>query len=100
LGGFLGYGPATADQPAKLAPKEEKLRDTLLVLDQQFWEAASKHDVNTLDRLIAVNYTGIGGEGTHWNKQSILEQHRQFRTAYLQITSEKEVVRVSADAAM
>jgi hypothetical protein len=76
------------------------LRDTILVLDKQFWEAAGAHDVETLGRLVAAEYVGFTPDGTRWDRESVLEQHRRVRTANLQVTREREVIRVSEDAAI
>src|SRR5262249_459271 len=99
LGGVVGRGVPAADKPP--ASKEaEKLRDTILVLDQQFWEAAGKHDTDPLNRLIAADYVGLGHEGVRWTKAAILEQYKQVRTDGLKRTTEREVFRVHKHAAI
>jgi RNA polymerase sigma factor (sigma-70 family) len=98
LGSALGYRALAADKEP--TNKEQgKLRDTLLVLDKQFWEASSKHDVGTLNKLIADDYLGIGS-GTRWTKKAILQQHREFRTGDLKLVTDREVIRLTEHAAL
>src|SRR5438067_2313243 len=56
-----------------------KLRDTILALDDRFWEAASRHDVEALGRLFADDFLGLGHDGVRWTRPAILEQHRAMR---------------------
>src|SRR5262249_34407800 len=73
---------------------------TLLVLDQQFWEAASTHDVATLGRLFASDYFGLGTDDTRYTKPALLESYRQFRSTDLKVTTEREVVRIEERTAI
>ena len=77
-----------------------KLRETILGLDDQFWEAASRHDVEPLSRLFADDYYGIGNDGTRWTKATMLDQHRTARLGDLKRTSEREVIRVGEHAVL
>jgi hypothetical protein len=77
-----------------------KLRDTILALDDHFWDATSRHDVETLSRLFADDYYGIGGDGSRWTKASILDQHRMARLGDLKRTSESQVIRVGEHAVL
>src|SRR6516162_7387258 len=99
LGSAVGHR-LMADDKASAEVKAGNLRDTLLVLDQQFWEAASKHDVETLGRLFASDYLGLGTDGTRFTKPALLEQHRQFRLNALNVTTEREVVRIDEHTAI
>jgi RNA polymerase sigma factor (sigma-70 family) len=94
LGGLLGHRGVAADKAVGT------LRDTILVLDQQFWQAASDHDTETLARLIADDYYGMTDDGSRWTKAAVLEQHRAVRTGDLERTSQREVIRVAEDAAI
>ena len=95
----LGDPQPRADEPRR-GSEPGRLRDTILVLDDQFWEAASRHDVETLSRLFADDYYGIGNDGTRWTKATILEQHRTARLGDLKRTSEREVIRVGDHAVL
>jgi hypothetical protein len=77
-----------------------KLRDTILALDDHFWDATSRHDVETLSRLFADDYYGIGGDGSRWTKASILNQHRMARLGDLKRTSKREVIRIGEHAVL
>jgi hypothetical protein len=88
-----------ADEPAS-AKEPGDLRDTILLLDDQFWAAASRHDVDALARLFAGDYYGIGNDGTRWAKATILEQHRMARLGDLSRTSAREVIRVGEGAVL
>ena len=88
-----------ADEP-RSGSEPGRLRDTILVLDDQFWEAASRHDVETLSRLFADDYHGIGNDGTRWTKAAMLEQHRTARLGDLKRSSEREVIRVGDHAVL
>src|SRR6516162_7253383 len=88
-----------ADEP-RGGSQSGRLRDTILVLDDHFWEAASRHDVESLTRLFADDYYGIGNDGTRWTKATILEQHRAARLGDLSRTSAREVIRVGEGAVL
>jgi hypothetical protein len=94
-----GISHVIADEPP-IADESGELRDTILALDDQFWEAASRHDVETLGRLFADDYHGIGNDGTRWTKKMILEQHRTTRLSDLKRTSDRQVIRVGNDTAL
>ncbi|MCI0376126.1 MAG: sigma-70 family RNA polymerase sigma factor [Gemmataceae bacterium] len=97
-GTFSNAGAQTGAAPA--AQANGNLRDTLLVLDQQYWAASAKHDVATLSRLFANDYQGISHDGTRWTKTSLLAHHRDVRTGDLEVTTEKEVFRLNPQAAL
>jgi hypothetical protein len=99
LGSAVGHRLMADDKTATEA-NAGNLRDTLLVLDQQFWQAASKHDVDTLSRLFASDYFGLGTDGTRYSKPTILGQYRQFRLAEPKFTTEREVIRIDEHTAI
>jgi RNA polymerase sigma factor (sigma-70 family) len=99
LGTGWGYGTFAGDKP-QAEKQVDSLRDTLLVLDKQFWEAGGKHDVDTLSKLIAHDFVAIAADGTKSTKGATLQNYRTMRTADLKLTSEREVVRVDEHAAM
>jgi RNA polymerase sigma factor (sigma-70 family) len=74
---------------------EDKLEDTILVLDKQFWEAAAKHDVDSLDKLLADNWVGLDIHGTKWTRPAILKWYATHRLTDLHLASAKEVFRVN-----
>jgi ketosteroid isomerase-like protein len=99
LAGFLGYGGFAADKRREDGGSE-MLRSTLLVLDKQVWEAMSSHDIDTLRKLFADDYTGLTPDGTRWTKAAILEQAARVRTGDLKLLTEREVFRVHPQAAI
>ena len=97
----LDRAQAPPAAPAPQAPQAPQgLSDTILSLDQQFWEAAARHDVEAIGRLIADHYVGITPDGRRWTKPEILEQHRAVRLAGMRRTTEREVIRVHDHAAI
>jgi RNA polymerase sigma factor (sigma-70 family) len=98
-GGVLAQRPAESGQAASPANRGS-LRDTLLELDQQMWEARAKHDTDTLGRLLADDFLGLGHDGTRWTRSALLAHYKQIRTSDLQVTKPKEVVRLNADTAV
>jgi hypothetical protein len=96
----FGYQAVAADKPAPTKADNNKLRDTILVLDKMWWEAASKHDLDTLDKLMADSFVGVGGNGHRWTKATLLEQHQSFRNYDLKVLSEREVFRVNDHTAI
>src|SRR5262249_37614723 len=86
LGSAVGHR-LMADDKTSVEAKAGNLRDTILVLDQQFWEAASKHDVETLGRLFASDYFGLGTDGTRYSKPALMDQYRQFRLGERKLTT-------------
>ena len=92
--------PCPADDESPGAKELGKARDAIVALDDQFWEAASRHDVETLSRLFADDYYGIGNDGTRWTKAAMLEQHRTARLGDLKRSSEREVIRVGDHAVL
>jgi RNA polymerase sigma factor (sigma-70 family) len=99
LGSAVGHR-LMADDKTSTEAKAGNLRDTILVLDQQFWEAASKHDVQSLGRLFASDYSGLGTDDTRYTKPTLLESYRQFRYSDLKVTTEREVVRIDEHSAI
>jgi RNA polymerase sigma factor (sigma-70 family) len=98
LGSAFAYRTLAADNEST-SKEQGKLRDTLLVLDQQFWEASAKHDTETLSKLIADDYLGIGTNQS-WTKKTLLQQHRDFRTGNLQLLTNRDVTRLHEHAAL
>jgi hypothetical protein len=91
--------PASADQPSNTKP-QGNLKDTILLLDKLFWEASSKHDIDTMSRLLANDYQGNGSDGVKWTKTSLLDHTKEVRKTDLQYTTEKEVVRINDKTAI
>jgi RNA polymerase sigma factor (sigma-70 family) len=94
LGAVLTYRAPAADKTTT-APSDDKLRDTLLVLDKQWYEAASKYDVDTLSKILADDWVGfVPHSGPHWNKAKALARYRQSRFTQVQFTTKKRMVRI------
>jgi RNA polymerase sigma factor (sigma-70 family) len=100
LASVFGYQAVAADKPAPAKSDNNKLRDTILVLDKMWWEAAFKHDVDTLDKLMADNFVGLGSNGVRWTKATMLEQHQNYRNYDLKVLSEREVFRANEQTAV
>jgi hypothetical protein len=96
----LGFRAMAADKAPAAKSDNNRLRDTILVLDKMWWEAAAKHDVDTLDKLMADNFVGVRGTAVAWNKANMLEQHRQFRNYDMKALSEREVFRINEHTAV
>jgi ketosteroid isomerase-like protein len=93
LGVVLTYRAPAADKAT--ATSDDKLCDTLLVLDKQWWEAASKYDVDTLDKILADDFVGfVPYGGIHWNKAKALDRYRKGRYTEVKFTTEKRMVRI------
>jgi hypothetical protein len=56
--------------------------------------------VETLGRLFASDYLGLGNDGIRWTKPALLDQHRQFRLAERKFSTEREVVRIDEHTAI
>jgi hypothetical protein len=97
LGSVFSYGTKAADRnPAPLPPpSEDRLADTLILLDKQWWEAASKHDVDTLSKILADDW--VGGNS---NKAACLEHYRHARYVDVKFLTERRVVRIDQHTAM
>jgi hypothetical protein len=77
------------------APAQDKLTDTLLRLDKQFWEAASNYDVDSLAKLLADDYIGFSPTGNHWTKKITLERYGQSRFTNVKFPSGRFVTRLN-----
>jgi hypothetical protein len=83
-----------------LAQCDNKLRDTLLVLDKQFWEATSRHDMDTLSKLLADDSVAFNPGGRHWNKNFTLKRYRETRHSNVKFPTGKSVVRLNKHTAL
>ncbi len=96
FGSMFAYRTQAADSSAPSSPTpKDRLTDTLILLDKQWWEAASKYDVDTLDKILAEDWTG--GD---WNKAKSLEHYRHSRYTEVKILTERRVVRLDEHAAL
>jgi RNA polymerase sigma factor (sigma-70 family) len=94
--GWNSHAPA-ADKPAT---SEDRLRDTLQVLDKQWWEAASKYDVDTIGKILADDWVAVNPKGPDWTKARYLERCRQSRFVDVRFVTERRVVRVDKHSAI
>jgi hypothetical protein len=69
-----GDQTAPAAENSLAAPSENKLREKLLTLDKQFWEATSNSNVETLAKLLADDNIGFSPDGHHGTKKIALER--------------------------
>jgi RNA polymerase sigma factor (sigma-70 family) len=98
LGGVFGFRTSAADKnPPPPAPQktEDRLADTLILLDKQWWEAASTNDVDTLGKILADDWVGDDR-----NKATILEVYRHARYLEVNLLTERRVVRIDPHTAM
>src|SRR5688572_24412353 len=85
---------------AGAAPDTRDFRDTLLALDQQFWNAAAAGDVKTIGRLFADDYLGIDQHQNRWTRPDLLAQFQSVRTSNLRRDAEPQVIRLTDDSAV
>jgi RNA polymerase sigma factor (sigma-70 family) len=103
LGGLFGYGTLAADKPA---PSKDRLADTLILLDKQWWEAASKNDVDTLSKILADDWVGFdrgvspSPDSPRWTKPASLENYRRWRFTEVKFVKEREVFRIDEHTAL
>jgi RNA polymerase sigma factor (sigma-70 family) len=98
LGGVFHFRISAADKnppPPALAKTEDRLADTLILLDKQWWEAASNHDVDTLGKILADDWVGDDR-----NKATTLEVYRHARYLEVNLLTERRVVRIDPHTAM
>jgi RNA polymerase sigma factor (sigma-70 family) len=113
LGSVFGSGsPATNGSRAAASEKksaadkaavrlcDDKLRDTLLVLDKQWWDAASSYDVDSLARLVADDYISFSPGGDHATKKTVLERCRLGRYIDVKFPTGKTVIRLNEHTAI
>jgi hypothetical protein len=92
--------PVADKTPVASAPKRNELRDTLLVLNNQLWEALSKNDLDTMGKIVATDWVGFDPGGAHWNRTQFLEFYRDTRIHNLKFLSEREVFRLNEHTAL
>jgi uncharacterized protein (TIGR02246 family) len=82
-----------------ITEQRDALRDTLLLLDKQFWEATSKHDIDTVRKLLADDCIFLVPNLSRWGKAEWLEHLRQVRSSDPQF-GEVQFVRLGTGAAI
>jgi RNA polymerase sigma factor (sigma-70 family) len=97
LGSVVGLRAFAADRTTP-GPTRDRLADTLILLDKQWWEAASRYDVDTLGKILADDW--VGPSGSNWNRAKSLDHYRRFRYTEVKILTERRVVRVDERTAM
>jgi uncharacterized protein (TIGR03067 family) len=106
---IVGFGKASRAPAQERAPaadnppttsSDDKLRDTLLALDKQYWEATSNYDVDTLAKLLSDDYIGFSPDGHHWTKKFALERYRQTRHINVQFPTGRFVIPLSEHTAI
>jgi len=104
LVGAVNFCPAAPARPAELRAERagETFKDTLLLLDQHFWEAAARGDAATTGKILADDFEGLDdtGAGFHWTKATLLEMHSAYRIADFQRTMAPQVFRINEHAAV
>jgi hypothetical protein len=90
------HGPAAAKEARD---DDEKLKETLLDLDKQMWNASTKGDTKVLTKLMAENYLSIWASDDRTDKAAALETAKRYRYSD-RTMRDVEVRRVSKDAAV
>jgi RNA polymerase sigma factor (sigma-70 family) len=104
-GGVFGFHALAADKAAA-PPAKERLEDTLILLDKQWWQAASNYDVDTLSKLLADDWAGFdrgvwpAADSARWTKAASLENFRRFHFTEVQFLKEREVFRIDEHSAL
>jgi RNA polymerase sigma factor (sigma-70 family) len=105
LGSLFGYRAILGGQAAAGPPKD-RLADTLILLDKQWWEAASRYDVDTLSKLLADDWVGFdrgiapSPDSPAWTKAASLENYRRFRFTDVKLVKDREVFRIDGHTAL
>jgi hypothetical protein len=114
LGSAYGYRTLAADKTPATPPEErtpaadkapaalcdDKLRDTLLVLDKKLWEAESNYDVDTMAKLLADDHIHFNQSGPPWTKQGALDHWRRGRFTEFSFPTGRKVVRLDEHTAI
>ncbi len=114
LGSAYGYRTLAADKTPAAPPEErtpaagkapaalcdDKLRDTLLVLDKKLWEAESNYDVDTMAKLLADDHIHFNQSGPPWTKQLALDHWRRGRFTEFSFPTGRKVVRLNEHTAI
>ncbi len=98
FGSVIGYRTFAADK-TQPAPRKDRLEDTLILLDKQWWEAASKYDVDTLSKILAEDWV-CNPIGAHWTKAISLDHYRRSRYTEVKILTARAVVRIDLHTAI
>ncbi len=94
LGSVSGY---LALAGAQGPPAPDRLADTLILLDKQWWEATSRHDVDTLGKILAADWSC---QAAHWTRAFSLDHYRHWRYTEVKFLSERRVVRIDERTAL
>jgi RNA polymerase sigma factor (sigma-70 family) len=98
LGSLFGYRTLAAD---KTPPATDRLADTLILLDKQWWEAASRHDVDTMSKILADDWRALGPDpAADWTRAISLDYYRRVRIVEVHFLSERRVARVDEHTAL
>ncbi len=89
------------DRPTAKQAREpdDKLKETLLKLDKQMWDASTTGDTKTMEKLMAQNYLSIWAIDDRTDKAAALETAKRYRYSD-RTMRDLEVRRVSKDAAV
>jgi RNA polymerase sigma factor (sigma-70 family) len=83
-GAGLLASPAQEQKTDATSPKQvkedgDKLKDTLLALDKELWDAAAKGDVDALKKILAEDYLSIWAVDDRTDKAAALETAKRYR---------------------
>jgi RNA polymerase sigma factor (sigma-70 family) len=83
----------------KQAKDDDKLKETLLELDKQLWDASTKGDTKVHEKLLAENYLSIWAIDDRSDRAASLETAKRYRFSD-RTMRDVEILRVSKDAAV
>jgi RNA polymerase sigma factor (sigma-70 family) len=99
LGGVFGYRALPGVRAAPEPPRD-RLADTLILLDRQWWEAASRYDVDTLGKILDEDWVGFNADGPRWTKAVGLDRYRRGRYTEVEFLTERTVFRIDEHTAV
>lgn len=99
LGGVFGYCAFPGGNAAPEAAGD-RLADTLTLLDKQWWEATSRYDVDTLNKLLTEDYIAFNADGPRWTRAMTLDNYRKSRYTEVQFLTERAVFRIDEHTAI
>lgn len=82
-----------------LASSEDDAR-TVAALDTAYQAAVQRHDVATMDRILADDFVLVTGKGTAFTKADLLAEARSPDTQYEKQEDSQQTVRVWGDTAV
>jgi RNA polymerase sigma factor (sigma-70 family) len=96
---LASHAQTTRPAPKQVKEDDDRLKETLLALDEQMWDASTKGDTKVHDKLLAENYLSIWAVDDRTDRATALETAKRYRYSD-RTMRDVEVVRVGKDAAV